>query len=102
MIWRWSSLAVRMKRVRGVPRADVNYCLPSRRLAGLHWRNEVLLRAERYHSRFSNSEYFLILFCKEFHCGKEYYFLYDGSRQICGTVFLGIRVPLRVTPRFPY
>jgi hypothetical protein len=33
---------------------------------------------------------------------EEYYFLYDGSRKICGTVFLGIRVPLRVTPRFPY
>jgi hypothetical protein len=25
--------------------------LPSRRLAGERWRNEVLLRAERYHSR---------------------------------------------------
>jgi len=47
----------------GVPRADVDWCLPSRRRAGVRWRTQVLPRARRYHNRFSKSQCFLILFC---------------------------------------
>jgi len=34
-------------------------CLPSRSRRGVRWRTEVLPRARRYHSRFSNSQHFL-------------------------------------------
>jgi len=47
----------------GVPRAELDCCLPSRRRAGVRWRTTFLSRAKRYHSRFSNSQCFLILFC---------------------------------------
>jgi len=49
----------------------LDYCLPSRSGGECAGGTEVLPRARKYHNRFSNSQRFLILFCKEFQNGTD-------------------------------
>jgi len=71
-VWAVESPSARMEAREGeIHGLVLDYCLPSRSGGECAGGTEVLPRARKYHNRFSNSQRFLILFCKEFQNGTD-------------------------------